>query len=128
CLEFHPGPYAAVAVPTTSVSHHHNKRYLPSRTATPGGCLLLPRLLLLQPLSAICGVPVFPGTPPQHTAQTVPSPPRPYENCNTCTSSGRRAPVRKSRAFSSHKNSSISRIPRWIDRKSTRLNSSHRTI
>src|SRR6266851_6998636 len=59
-----------------------------------------------QPPSATADALESPCEPPPHKAQTGCSPPPPYENYNTYTSSGRTAPARKSRPSSSPKNSS----------------------
>src|ERR1041384_3540804 len=106
--ESRPASLAAAALPANLASRPQNKPCQQDETATPGCPLAFQTSCptLRPPPSIVLHALESPRTPPQHTVQTAPSPPLLYENCSRYTSSGRTAPVRKSPASPSHKNSS----------------------
>src|SRR6202007_559535 len=85
---------------------------IPARHSPPvyGGHQAAPRPFPTSPppLPTTPDAAEFLFTPPPPTARASPSPPLLYENCNRYTLSGRTAPARKSRVFSSPKNFSTS--------------------
>src|SRR5690348_15118866 len=85
-------------------SRRRNTSYPPNTRSVHSQLFPNSRLLL----SATPHVSEFPHKPPPHTAQTFRLPLLLYENCSTYTSSDRTVPARRSRALSSHKNSSTS--------------------